>query len=574
MNRLILAGNPNCGKTTLYNRICAESEPVGNRAGVTVVVKQAKLRKKYGKATVADLPGMYSLESTAADESNAARYIAENSGVIINIIDAADIARGLMLFCELRHTGHNVIIALNMIDEANKRGTVIDIAKLEKITHTRVFPVSAANGYGINELLHYAVGCNQTAKPGDILTPDERMKFGKDAADNAVKPGKSRLIDDRIDRIICRPSIGIPLYIATMTVVILLSFSTVGGILSDGLTELFDYLSDALKATLLSHGCNNITVGLLCDGALGGIGAVCSFLPQSAIMYILLEMLDDIGYLSRAAFAVDGFMRNFGLDGKSFIPLILGMGCTVPAVITADALPPRERKKVVAASMFIPCGARFPVMLFVLKTVCGRYTPIAVSALYFLGFATAFLSSIFSKSGRAGPTVTELTRYRAPTARNLFRITSAKIVDFVSRSGSVVVLCSIVIYILSHLNICMQYCEIDDSILFAAVGKIAPVMRPVGLGDVRVCSALVCGMLAKETIISALTVTGFDISSLGLARAVSLCVFSMLYCPCAATFSTVASRHGSGFAVKILITCMTVAYAVSLIFYTGFSVFG
>lgn len=578
---IALAGNPNSGKTTLFNLLTKSGEATGNRAGVTVAEKSASLRYGKNKATVTDLPGTYTLSSFGGEEQAAERYIKSGAAdVVIDVADATNLERSLFLATELAELHPRVVLALNMIDEAERDGIKTDTGELSKRLGIPVVAVSAAKNRGIPELLAAAFGAAAGKADFGFSDGSERSRFCRELAKEVTR-GKTEktAFSDRIDKVICKKYIGLPLFFSVVFVMFAITFSGPVKALSDLLVSAFDKLSDAAATWLSGAGAGSFFIGLVSEGLLKGTGAVLSFLPQTAVLFFILEMLEDTGYMSRAAYVTDALLRSAGLSGKAFIPFLLGFGCTVPAVMATETLDPAERKNVIFSLPFIPCSARLPVFTMIIGTFFPSHPALAAFLIYLLGIIAAFLSSVIytkAKKNRAAPPLTvELPKYRLPTLKNLTAAMKHKLLAFISRAGTVVLLCSAGAYLLCSLDGRLRLTsDPSRSLMALAGGLIAPILSPVGIGDWRIASALLSGFFAKETIVSSLSVTcpeGLS-SVLGAPEAAALCVFILLYAPCAATVAASKRTLGAKNVAILILRCLAFAYAAAFLARTIFRI--
>lgn len=576
---IALVGNPNCGKTTLFNILTGNREKTGNRAGVTFSVKTSRARKKTKiSALIADLPGIYSLSPAGNDEKIADEYLRTSPpDVVINILDATNLSRGLFLTTELAQKHIPIVLALNMADEAKKEGLTIDAPALSSKIGAPVVLVSAAKNNGINELcaaISSLLRSPQYPRSFSFSNERKRAEFAENLAASVTREnGAKRDWEDKLDAFICKKSVGIPLFFLVMMCVFMLTFSSFGNASCALAEKGFSVLTKITKNALFAMNVNETVTDLVVRGIFGGLGAVVSFLPKIIILFSLLEMLEDSGYLSRAAFAMDAPMRTLGLSGKAFIPIATGFGCTVPAVLSTQILEKEERENVIFSLPFVPCGARLPVFSLIIGSFFAEYEALASFCIYALGvLATLFSLVLRSKGNSAPPLSVELPKYRLPKLSNVVRAVSEKLADFLSRAGSIIFLSSMAVYILSLLTPTFHVTsEPNESLLAYAAKFISPLMSPLGLGDFRVCAALFSGLFAKESIVSTLSVLGIcDISSiLTKAQAVSLAVFSLLYSPCLAAMSACKVRMGGKKALHLFFRTLTFAYIFAFVAYTS-----
>lgn len=583
---IALVGNPNCGKTTLYNLLTKSGEATGNRAGVTFAPKEAALRRfGHEEASIVDLPGIYSLSPYGNEEKIADHYIKRGEAdVIIDIADATNLERSLFLTLQLIFSGVSVVLALNMMDEAEKEHVSIDISALSEALGIPVFPISAARADGIEPLVASALS---------LPKPSQHLKMAPNAGAEQLSPVIEKILHksvlderqssgrgDKVDRIICRPYVGIPLFFLMLFCIFSLTFSSAGKWMSDLLGSGFSLLAQKIGGGLANFGVAAGVCNFITDGIFAGIGAVLSFLPQTAILFLLLEILEDTGYMARAAFVMDSTLCPFGLSGKAFIPMLIGFGCTVPATMSTVTLEPEEKETVIYSLPFIPCSARFPVFAMIIAAFFEEHAGLAAFLIYTLGIIAAILSAFFHTKtghGRAAPPLTiELPKYRMPRLRNLMRGIGSKLRDFITRAGSIVFLSCVIVYILGALTPALKPATGTGESILAAIGSFfTPIMRPIGLGDPRIISALAAGFFAKESIVSTLEILtdGAIAGLLTKAGAASFAVFSLLYAPCAATLSAIRKELGTAKAITVLFRCILTAYAVSYIIYMAFRIF-
>lgn len=583
---IALAGNPNSGKTTLFNLLTKSGEATGNRAGVTVSAKTAPLKAGNYRADITDLPGTYSLSPYGDEEKAAERFIKSGAAdVVIDVADATNLERSLFLATELAERHSKVILALNMMDEAEHEGIKIDAGLLSGRLGIPVVPISAAKNIGIEALIDAARNAVPGAARFTFSGGEERSRFCRRLATEVTHGETAKVpFSDRVDRIICKKYIGLPLFFAVVFLMFAVTFSGAVKALSELLVSLSDRLSEAVSAWLSSMGAGAFTVGLISEGLIKGTGAVLSFLPQTAALFFMLELLEDSGYMARAAYVSDGLLRSAGLSGKAFIPFLMGFGCTVPAVMATETLDPAERRSVIFSLPFIPCSARLPVFTMIIGTFFPDHSAVAAFLIYFLGILTAYISSLIyskSKKGRAAPPLTvELPKYRLPTLKNLATAIKHKLFAFISRAGTVVMLCSVAVHLLCSLDGHLRLtADPSKSLMALAGGLIAPLLSPLGIGDWRIAASLISGFFAKETIVSSLSVMCPDGLShlIGAADAVALCVFVLLYSPCAATVSAQRQYLGRKNSLFLIVRCIVFAYLAALIaraalrFFVGFA---
>jgi ferrous iron transport protein B len=670
--RYALIGNPNSGKTTLFNELTGASQHVGNWPGVTVERKTGQLRSVFGRnVEITDLPGIYSLNPHSTEERISRNFIIDDKpDVVINIVEATNIERNLFLTCQIAELGVPMVIALNMMDEAAREGDAIDILRLSKLLGIPVVPITAIAGEGVVELIdalselerllafvdreaqqlphegedEHGHGYHDTEDPhehisdhhsddegrtnaliasgryhnhykgptviqsldGEALSVEDetsnaerRYKFISGVIDATVKKGRGaaeHTTSDKIDRFLTNPIIGIPIFLAIMWLMFHLVFTEdlfgLGfpgpGVWLQGLTEqLLGAFSTALAAVLPE---GFWFEGLLFDGIIGGVGAVVSFLPQILILFFFLTLLEDIGYMSRTAFVMDRILRKFGLSGKSFLPMLMGFGCSVPAIMACRTLEnENDRKLTLFLVPFMSCGARAPIYLVFAGAFFAANADLIVFGLYFTGIIVAILTGIILKKfvfrGETTPLLIELPHYRAPRIKSLGLALYKSMKDYLMRAGTIIFAMSVVVWFLSSYDFSLQAVEIDASILAAIGHSIAPVFTPLGFGFWVAAVAILTGFFAKEAVIGTLGVLcgigeesaleGGGLSAAALAAvgfsplsAFSFMVFCLLYLPCMAAFATLKREYNSW-----IWTLCQAAYSVGIAWIFSFAAY-
>ena len=674
--RLALAGNPNCGKTTMFNALTGANQYVGNWPGVTVEKKEGKLRdKKNGEIIVTDLPGIYSLSPYTLEEVVSRDYILkENPDVIIDLVDATNIERNLYLTTQLIETGTPVVIALNMSDLLEKRGLKVDVSRLSMLLGCPVVPTSALKKTGLDELISVAVktaGASEVKKPQEIFSrevessigrisaelpagiaenkkrwyavkvlendekvmaelslpqqaasdisaeraaiekshddtmesiiTDERYKWVQKLVSTVIqRKGEKMSISDRIDRVVTNRILGIPIFIAVMFVVYYISVTTVGTWVTDWTNDTFGgWVSDLFTNGLAVIGTGDLVTSLVVDGIVGGLVAVLGFVPQMAILFLFLSILEDCGYMVRIAFVMDRVFRHFGLSGKSFIPLLISSGCGIPGIMASRTIEQdNDRRLTIMTATFIPCGAKLPVIALVAGIIAGAavgFEPTAWVApvMYFVGIAAVLVSAIILKktkpfSGKPAPFVMELPAYHIPSAKTVLMHVWERLKGFIVKAGTILFLACVVMWFLSGFGFGSDGFGMvdnsDDSLLAAIGGVIAPLFAPLGFGEWQPVAASLSGFTAKEAIVSTMgvlanvaedmsedtvTVAGAIASwfPTGLA-AFCFLMFNLLDSPCLAAIATMAqqlqSRKWFWFAI---IFQNVFAYVVTMIVY-------
>ena len=673
--RIALAGNPNCGKTTMFNALTGANQYVGNWPGVTVEKKEGKLRdKKHGEIIVTDLPGIYSLSPYTLEEVVSRDYILkENPDVIIDLVDATNIERNLYLTTQLIETGVPVVIALNMADLLEKRGLRIDTSRLSMLLGCPVVETSALKKTGLGEVVDTAVKTamkKEIKKPGEIFSKeietavseisenlpsiseqkrrwyavkvlendekvmnelslsaearkvsqetrasiesihddsmesiitDERYKYIQKIVKTTVqKKGAKESVSDRIDRVVTNRILGIPIFIAVMFIVYYISVTTVGTWVTDWTNDTFGgWVAGIFTSLLGSIGAGDMVTSLVVDGIVGGLVAVLGFVPQMAILFLVLSILEDCGYMVRIAFVMDRIFRHFGLSGKSFIPLLISSGCGIPGIMASRTIEQdNDRRLTIMTATFVPCGAKLPVIALMAGVIAGAVTGYEPSAwvapvMYFVGIAAVLVSAIMLKktkpfSGKPAPFVMELPAYHIPSAKTVLLHVWERLKGFIIKAGTILFLACVVMWFLSGFGFGPDGFgmveDSSDSLLAAVGGVIAPVFAPLGFGEWQPVAASLSGFTAKEAIVSTMGVLAnvaeesaedtVAVASVigswfptGLA-AFCFLMFNLLDSPCLAAIATMAQQLQSRKWFWFAIAFQNIfAYAVTLIVY-------
>lgn len=633
MIKAALAGNPNSGKTTLFNALTGSNQRVGNWPGVTVEQKTGKMCYQNKTVELIDLPGIYSLAPYSSEEKVSRNYILnEKPDVIINIIDATNLERNLYLTTQIIDLEVPTVIALNMIDEINNNGDSIDIKLLSQKLDMPVFPISAKHRTGIDALVKGVIELAEANKPSKIkffkpdiestieqiikLFPDDTDKkrwrsikliendelaasdtaitdqikhkaMEKINSATSVKESLESIVaqqrylfissiikdclklknsidtltlSDKIDKILTHKIFALPIFALIMYLLFQMSFGLVSSFLADAFEGIFGTLGEKAGEALASVGASDFVIGLTVDGVIGGLGGIAPFIPPIFLMFIFMTILEDSGYMARAAFIMDKIFRKFGLSGKSFIPMLVGFGCTAPAVMSARTLENEgDRKLTIMLTPFMSCGARLPIYALFASAFFQGYEGIVVFSMYFLGVLVAILSGIVLKKtlfkGETSPFIMELPPYRLPSFRDMLLHVWEKVRGFVIRAGTVIVAISVFIWVSSTYSFSLQPVEDSaDSILAVIGGVLAPIFAPLGFGNWEATSAILTGIAAKEAVVSTMSVL-FGVDDAGLAAALStiftsasalsFMVFCLLYIPCGAAFMTVRKEMGT-----------------------------
>ena len=677
--KIALAGNPNCGKTTMFNALTGANQYVGNWPGVTVEKKEGKLKGKRGKGEdviVTDLPGIYSMSPYTLEEVVSRDYVLkENPDVIIDLVDATNIERNLYLTTQLVETGVPVVIALNMADLLEKRGIKIDVKRLSMLLDCPIVETSALKGEGLDKLIDEAI---KTAKKSSADLPkevfskemeaaiadvkdvlpesitedkkrwyaikflendekvkesiklsasaqstvdskrqaiekkhdddmesivtDERYTFIQKIVNTTVKKGKDKLtVSDKIDRIVTNRILGIPIFIAIMWLVYYVSVTTVGTFVTDWTNDVFVVaIQDFASNILGSIGAGDMVMGLVVDGIIGGLGAVLGFVPQMAILFLFLSILEDCGYMVRIAFVMDRVFRHFGLSGKSFIPLLISSGCGVPGIMASKTIEQdNDRRLTIMTATFVPCGAKLPVIALMGGVMAGYMSgdmdlaTMMAPIMYFVGIAAVLVSAIMLKktkpfSGKPAPFVMELPAYHIPSAKTVLLHVWERLKGFIIKAGTILFLACVVMWFLSSFGFVDGGFglveESADSILAMLGGAIAILFRPLGFGEWQPVAASITGFTAKEAIVSTMGVLAnvsedlseeTDVVAAAIQTwfpttiaAFTFLLFNLLDSPCLAAIATMAQQLQSRkwFWFAILYQNLF-AYAVSLIVY-------
>lgn len=666
---IALAGNPNTGKTTLFNSLTGSNQYVGNWPGVTVEKKEGKL-KGHKDITIADLPGIYSLSPYTLEEVVARNYLLnEKPNAIINIIDGTNLERNLYLTTQILELGIPVVIAVNMADVIAKSGDILDFDNLSKTLGCPVVEISALKSTGIDNLVAKAVAAAQSGatlkslhdfdpkiedalkKIGDSLTqvseatrrwyaikiferdekilnqlslPDSQMKtfegiiaaVEKEQDDDAEsiitterysyiakiidrcykKRNKNKVtLSDKIDRIVTNRILALPIFAIIMFVVYYISISNIGKTISDWINDtLFgEIIQPGVSDFLTNIGCAKWLIGLVSDGIIAGVGSVIGFLPQMLLLFFFLAFLEGCGYMARIAFVMDRIFRKFGLSGKSFIPILVGTGCGVPGVMASRTIESEhDRRMTVMTTTFIPCSAKVPVIALIAGSLFNGAAWVGPSA-YFVGMAAIIISGIMLKktalfAGDTTPFVIELPPYHMPTAGSIFRSMLERSTSFIKKAGTIILLASILIWLLSNFSFAGgsfgMTDDMDSSILAAVGGVIAHIFKPLGFGDWKFASAAITGLIAKENVVNTFGVL-FHSSAEDLVdnsqpiwaalqaaitplAAYSFLVFNLLCAPCFAAIGAIKREMSSGKWTLIAIGYECIfAYVISLIIY-------
>ncbi len=583
--KIALVGNQNSGKTTLYNRLTGANQRVGNFPGVTVERKEGDLRASKN-VTVVDLPGVYSLEAYSREEEVARRFLTdEPPEVIINVVDANSLARSLNLTLQILKLNRPTIVALNMMDEFRENGGEIDLIGFSEGLGAPVLPLSARTGEGVDKLveiaLNYARRKILPKKRGFSGLDEENWEAAATARFSYIdgllkkyflppRERKSRVRSEKIDSLLTGKYTAFPLFVLIMAAVFYLTFGPLGGALTAMMERAVTLFSDGVRSFLTAQGSNPVLISLLTDGALTGVGGVLSFLPTLMILFLLLSVLEDTGYMARVAFILDRPLQKIGLSGKSFVPLLLGFGCSVPAIMATRTLPSeRDRKLSAALVPFTSCSAKIPVYGMLSAAFFGKFAAIVVILLYIIGIAMAlFSAAILHKTAFRGvpaPYLLEMPDYRLPTLKSVFRLATTRAKDFMKRVFTVIFTASVIVWFLQSFDGSFQFVsDSSQSLLAKLSGGASVIFRPLGLGDWRLVTALATGIMAKESVKSTLSVLigGGLASAFTPLSAFVFMLFFLLYTPCVAALAAIKKEFGNKWAIGIAIGQFAFAWCV------------
>ncbi|MEG0395536.1 MAG: ferrous iron transport protein B [Oscillospiraceae bacterium] len=641
-----LAGNQNCGKTTLFNQLTGSNQHVGNFPGVTVDKKEGVIRGSEN-AHVVDLPGIYSLSPYTGEEIVTRDFlIGEKPNGIINIVDATNIERNLYLSMQLIELDIPMVLALNMMDEMRANGNTINIQKLQAELGVPVVPISAAKNEGIEELIETAIrtaekrvtptrqdfctgavhrcihaiahliedhadarGIPTRFAATKLVEGDEPMlkelclneneqellghtvremetELGTDreaaladmrysfieklCADTVVKNGVGRehTRSIAIDKILTHKYLAMPMFLGIMVLIFWLTFGVVGKALSDLLSMGIDALTGFVSTALTAYGINPVVHSLIVDGAFAGVGSVLSFLPIIMVLFFFLSLLEDSGYMARVAFVMDKLLRKIGLSGRSFVPMLIGFGCSVPAIMaTLTLASERDRKMTILLTPFMSCSAKLPIYAVFTAAFFPKHGAPVMSCLYIFGMLMGILSGLVLKStlfrGKPVPFVMELPNYRMPSPRSVFLLMWDKAKDFLTRAFTIIFVVSLIIWFLQSFDMRFNLAATSADSMLAGLGRlISPLFAPLGFTDWRASTALITGLSAKEAVVSTLSVLmGTGVENLNAAlgtiftplSALCFLVFTLLYTPCVAAIAAIKREMHSGVMALVIV---------------------
>lgn len=650
-----LVGNPNCGKTTLFNKLTGSKQYVGNWSGVTVEKKIGKIKSTKLNINLVDLPGIYSLSPYTMEEIIARDYIIdEKPSLIINIIDGTNIERNMYLTVQLLELGVPVIIAINMMDDVESQGSKIDFEMLEKCLGVRVVPIIARKGENLKSLLSiceemltdqqdqvhvvkydektmFAINsikdilgqCVQkkdslfyilkllegdpqieeklnlspqdkvklknivniyegSSKYGDreTMVADARYKFITDIVSKSIKKKNTETkltLSDKIDIVVTNRFLAIPIFLMVISIVFGITFGSFG-------TMLKNYVSFCINKFIALPVSNFLDVnnmpawthGLLIDAIIGGVGSVLEFLPQIITLFLFLSILEDSGYMARAAFIMDRFLRRLGLNGKSFIPMLMGFGCTTPAVMAARTLENEDNKKLTILLIpFMSCGAKLTVYMMLTSIFFDQYKGLIVLSLYFIGLFVAIVcalilkNTLFRKS--TSNFIMELPPYRFPTLKTIILHVWQKCKGFLIKAGTIIFSMCILIWMMQNFDFFLNYVTNKEESMIGCIGRfIVPIFKPLGFGQWQASVSLIAGLIAKEAVVSTMNIlyNGNLSKVFSQASAYSFMVFILLYMPCVSAFVSMKKELGSWkWAINAALMEICVAYFISFLIY-------
>lgn len=588
MNNLKIAfiGNPNCGKTTLFNLYTGENLKVANWPGVTVEKKEGTFIYEDYKIKVTDLPGIYSLNSYSIEEKISREYLEnENVDVVVDIVDASSLERNLYLALQLIEAGANVILAFNMMDIVIKRGIRIDIKKMEDKLRVKIVPVSAKNRQGLDELIEKVIESNKMkngikVKRDNELEITRKYDYISKLLDECVTNKKEvEQLTDKTDRILTHKIWGIPMFILIMGSVFVLTF-TLGDFIKDYFEVALEIFSNKVNDILKILQIGPAVTSLIIDGIIAGVGGILTFLPNIFILFLCLAFLEDSGYMARVAFIMNGIMGKLGLSGKACIPMILGFGCSVPAVMATRTLKNmKDRKKVMILIPCMSCSAKIPIYVLFSSMFFEKYAALVALSMYLIGILTAIIIGVISKKIEKNinkeKLIIELPEYKIPDLNTVIRYVWEKTRDYFEKAGTTIFIASIILW--GVLNIGPTgFTENVENSFGAIIGKIIePILKPAGLGYWQIAVALISGLSAKEVVVSSMNVlygeslyNTLSMTVFGQINALCLMIFSLLYVPCIATIATIKNETKSiGFTIKLIAFQMMLAWLVSTIIY-------
>ena len=584
MTTIALLGNPNVGKTTLFNSLTGSNQKVGNWPGVTVDRKEGS----YKHMKIVDLPGIYAMDTFSNEEKISKNFLkTEDVDLIVNIVDGSNLERNLYLTMQLKEFKKPMVILVNMIDVATKKGVNIDYNALEKSFKAKVIPIIASKEKGLDGIFQFL----DKKDYSDFLDTEEYSFSDEKEAYNYIgnKLKKCMKINEnndklntsqKIDKVVLNPYLAYPIFIGIMLLMFQFTFAWVGQPLSDLLDG---FVADTLMpfvSNLLSNTAPWFQ-SLIVDGIISGVGGILVLLPVIIALFFCLNILEDSGYMARVAFIMDTFMRRIGLSGKAFIPMITGFGCSVPGIMAARTLESEKDRKLTALLIpFMSCNAKLPVYVIFAAVFFPNNATFVIASLYILGILMAFLiglifkNTLFKKDEE--PFIMELPEYKIPDAKSVFKELSSKTLGFLKKAGTIIFAMSVLIWFLQNFNFTGLVSDIEDSFLFNIGSFIAPIFKPLGFGSWEASVSILTGIMAKETVISTMEVIyAGDLAAIlpyhfTALSAFAFMVFVLLYMPCMSAIGTIKKEFGGKFTIFSVLMQLTVAWiGAFLIFNIG-----